>query len=105
MVGKSAQLCVSALSLCSLELQATMTRFGQSFMTWFYRDDLSLGTHRLLPRVLYRLGQVAATPTMALPVLEFLAGLIPVPALYRGFVEREYLGVFAIALPYTRPEK
>lgn len=61
--------------------------------------------YRLLPRVLYRLGQVAATPAMALPVLEFLSGLVPVPALYSGFVEQQYLSVFGIALPYTDPHK
>ena len=60
---------------------------------------------RFLPRVLYRLGQVAATPTMASPTLEFLASLIPIPSLYSGFVEEEYLSVFGIALPYTNPER
>ena len=56
---------------------------------------------RCLPRVLYRLGQLAATPPMAVPTLEFLAGLIPIPSLVSGFVEEEYLAVFGIALPYT----
>lgn len=80
-VGSCAQLCVSSLSLCSLELQATMTH--------------------LLPHILLRMSQVAATPAMALSVLEFLSNLIPIPALYSGFVDQEYLSVFAIALPYT----
>ena len=40
---------------------------------------------------------------MATPTLEFLAGLIPIPALVSGFVEEEYLAVFGIALPYTNP--
>ena len=60
---------------------------------------------RLLPRVLYRLGQVSATPAMALPVLEFLSGLVLVPTLYSGFVEQQYLSVFGIALPYTKSRK
>lgn len=60
---------------------------------------------RLLPRVLYRMSQVVATPTMALPVLGFLWGLIPVPALYSAFSEQQYFSVFAIALPYTAPDK
>ena len=85
LVGRSSQMCVSSLTLCSLELQATMTR--------------------LLPRVLFRLSQVAATRAMALPVLEFLSSLIPIPSLYSAFVEREYLSIVAIALPYTNHEK
>lgn len=55
--------------------------------------------------MLYRLGQVAATPSMATPTLEFLAGLIPMPALVSGFLEEEYLSVFGIALPYTNPDR
>ena len=62
-------------------------------------------TYRLLPRVLYKLGQVSATPTMALPVLELLASTISLSPLYSGFVEQQYLGVFGIALPYTDPLK
>jgi tuberous sclerosis protein 2 len=42
---------------------------------------------------------------MALPVLEFLSSLIPIPSLYSAFVEREYLSIVAIALPYTNHEK
>ena len=49
--------------------------------------------------------QIAATPTLAVPVLEFLSGLVPTPFLHRGFVEQEYLSVFAIALPYTNHQK
>ena len=60
---------------------------------------------RLLPSVLFRLTQVAATLAMALPVLEFLSSIIPIPSLYSAFVEREYLSVVAIALPYTNHEK
>ena len=59
----------------------------------------------LLPQILLRMSQVAATPTMALPVLEFLSNLVPVPALYSGFVDQEYLSVVAIALPYTNHQK
>lgn len=80
-MGNNSHLCVSSLSLCSLELRATMTH--------------------LLPHVLQRMGQVSATSALALPVLEFLSGLIPIPSLYSGFVDREYLSVFAIALLYT----
>ena len=66
---------------------------------------LLLPSARLLPRVLYRLGQVSATPAMALPVLEFLSALVLVPTLYSGFVEQQYLSVFGIALPYTKSHK
>ena len=66
---------------------------------------LLLPSARLLPRVLHRLGQVSATPAMALPVLEFLSALVLVPTLYSGFVEQQYLSVFGIALPYTKSHK
>lgn len=58
----------------------------------------------MLPRVLYRMGQVVATPTMALPVLEFLQSIISVPEMYWDFVEKEYLSVFGVALAYTDPK-
>ena len=56
---------------------------------------------RLLPKVLHRIGQVSATPTMAIPVLELLMSIISFPVLFGGFVEKQYLGVFGIAIPYT----
>ena len=65
----------------------------------------SFSVCRLLPRVLHRMGQVSATPTMAIPVLEFLSSAIPVPELYSTFVEQQYLCVFGIGLPYTDPAK
>ena len=55
--------------------------------------------------MLLRLGQVAATPTMATPTLEFLSSLIPIPALVSGFVEDQYLALFGIALPYTDSQR
>ena len=51
------------------------------------------------------MSQVAATPAMALPVLEFLSNLIPIPVLYSGFVDQEYLSLFAISIPYTDHNK
>ena len=66
---------------------------------------ISLLFTRLLPHILYRMGQVAATPSMAIPVLEFLSSIIPLPRLYNGFVEQQYLSVFAIALNYTNTSK
>ena len=58
----------------------------------------------LLPRVLFRVGQIVATPTMALPVLEFLHSITSVPEMYVDFVEKEYLSVFGVALTYTDPK-
>jgi tuberous sclerosis protein 2 len=84
-VGTCSLLCVKALNVATLEMQMMMSR--------------------LLPRVLYRIGQVAATPTMAVPVLELLANIIGFPLLYNGFVDQQYLGVFGIAIPYTDPSK
>lgn len=49
--------------------------------------------------------QITATPTMAVPVLAFLSGLVPSPSLHRGFTEQEYLSVFAIVLPYTNHQR
>jgi tuberous sclerosis protein 2 len=61
-------------------------------------------TH-LLAHVLQRMSQVSATSALALPVLEFLSGLIPIPSLYSRFMDRDYLSVFAIALLYTDPHR
>ena len=58
-----------------------------------------------MPKVLHRIGQVSATPMMAIPVLELLMSIIGLPGLYNGFVEKQYLGVFGIAIPYTDHSK
>uniref|UniRef100_A0A1X7VTP7 Rap-GAP domain-containing protein n=1 Tax=Amphimedon queenslandica TaxID=400682 RepID=A0A1X7VTP7_AMPQE len=84
-VSSSSLLCIRALTIATLEMQPTMTR--------------------LLPKVLHRIGQVSATPTMAIPVLELLMSIIGFPVLFGGFVEKQYLGVFGIAIPYTDPSK
>lgn len=42
---------------------------------------------------------------MAIPVLELLMSIIGLPSLYNGFVEKQYLGVFGIAIPYTDHSK
>ncbi len=49
--------------------------------------------------------QITATPTMAVPVLAFLSGLVLTPSLHHGFTVQEYLSVFAIALPYTNHQR
>ena len=77
---------------------------------------------RVLPAILLKMGQISATPTMAIPVLQFLssecashdppvvwshdlADVVAVPVLYTGFVEQQYLSVFAIVFPYTDARK
>ncbi|KAI8479323.1 Tuberous sclerosis 2-like protein [Branchiostoma belcheri] len=85
LVSKCAQQCVCALTVCSLEMRDVMMR--------------------MLPSVLLRLSQISATVAMAIPVLEFLSGLIRLPHLYANFVEEQYMSIFAIALPYTNPFK
>ncbi|XP_032221463.2 tuberin-like isoform X2 [Nematostella vectensis] len=78
---KCASLCVSSLTLCTMEMQAVITS--------------------LLPAILVRLSQVSATVLMAVPMLEFLSGLVHLPHLYTSFKETQYKSVFAICLPYT----
>ncbi|XP_033124579.1 tuberin-like [Anneissia japonica] len=78
---KCAQQCVDGLTICTIEMQSLMLR--------------------LLPGILLGLSTLSATKTMALPVLEFLSGIIWSPCLYKNFVEKEYMAIFAIALHYT----
>ncbi|XP_071965999.1 tuberin-like isoform X2 [Antedon mediterranea] len=82
---KCAQQCVDGLTICTLEIQ-----------------DLML---RVLPGILQRLSTLSATKPMAIPVLEFLYGIIWSPYLYKNFVEEQYMAIFAIALHYTNPRK
>jgi tuberous sclerosis protein 2 len=85
LVSKHARQCVSALTVCALEMTEVMIR--------------------QLPSVLLRLSQISATTPMAVPVMEFLSTLVRIPRLYANFVEDQYLSIFAIALPYTNPFK
>ncbi|XP_013385066.2 tuberin [Lingula anatina] len=82
---KCAKICVSALILCTMEMQEVMMRE--------------------MPSVLVKFSQISATVAMAAPMLEFLSNLINIPKLYSNFVEDHYRSVFAIALPYTNPFK
>lgn len=85
LVTKCAVLCVSSLTLCTMEMQAVMKS--------------------LLPALLVRLTQISATVAMAAPMLEFLSGLVHLPHLYASFQDSQYKSVFAISLPYTDPFK
>ncbi|XP_071489878.1 tuberin-like [Diadema antillarum] len=82
---KCAQQCVDGLTLCVIEMQDTMLK--------------------VLPSIILVMSQMSATPTMAIPVLEFLSSLIWFPQLYANFVESEYMSIFAVALHYTNPFK
>ncbi|XP_065337125.1 tuberin [Cloeon dipterum] len=77
--------CMSALTLCTLDMQETM--------------------YKLLPEVLLKLSKISTTVHMAIPMLEFLSTLTRLPKVFASFVYDQYLSVFAIALPYTNPFK
>ncbi|XP_074649402.1 tuberin-like [Tubulanus polymorphus] len=85
LVSKCAKICVSTLTVCTLEMHDIMVR--------------------QVSAVLVRLSQISATVSMASPMLEFLSSLIRLPKLYANFVGKEYMSIFAIALPYTNPFK
>ncbi|CAL4122282.1 unnamed protein product, partial [Meganyctiphanes norvegica] len=74
-------LCVSALTLCVLEMRDTMMR--------------------LLPKVMINLSKISATIQNAQPILEFLSTLLHLPKVYANFVSDQYMSIFAIAIPYT----
>ncbi|KAJ8037419.1 Tuberin [Holothuria leucospilota] len=79
------QQCIDGMMLCVLEMQDTMVK--------------------LLPSIILELSKMSATPSMAVPVLEFLSSLIWFPNLYASFVETAYMSIFAVALHYTNPYK
>lgn len=82
---KNARTCVTTLSVCALEMEATMTR--------------------QLPAVLQSLLQITATKAMAVSILTFLSSLVKLPKLYKNFNEQQYKLIFAIALSYTDPQR
>ncbi|PIK60477.1 putative tuberin [Apostichopus japonicus] len=79
------QQCIDGMMLCVLEMQDTMVK--------------------MLPSIILELSKMSATPSMAVPVLEFLSSLIWFPNLYVSFVETAYMSIFAVALHYTNPYK
>ncbi|XP_002740570.2 tuberin-like [Saccoglossus kowalevskii] len=85
LVSKCAQLCVKALTLCTIEMQTIMVR--------------------LMPSMLLKLSHISATKMVAIPMIEFLSSLTRLPRLYASFNEDQYMSIFAIALPYTNPFK
>ncbi|XP_069184781.1 tuberin [Procambarus clarkii] len=78
-------LCVSALTLCVLEMRDSMIK--------------------LLREVMLNLSKITATVQNAQPILEFLSTLLHLPKVYASFVSDQYMSIFAIAIPYTNPFK
>ncbi|XP_047476530.1 tuberin-like isoform X2 [Penaeus chinensis] len=78
-------LCVSALTLCVLEMRDSMIK--------------------LLREVMINLSKITATVQNAQPILEFLSTLLHLPKVYASFVSDQYMSIFAIAIPYTNPFK
>ncbi|KAK4309742.1 hypothetical protein Pmani_018669 [Petrolisthes manimaculis] len=78
-------LCVSALTLCVLEMRDSMIK--------------------LLREVILNLSKITATVQNAPPILEFLSTLLHLPKVYANFTSEQYMSVFAIAIPYTNPFK
>ncbi|XP_071440421.1 tuberin-like [Hetaerina americana] len=85
LASRKARDCVSALSVCALEMRDAMGK--------------------LLPEVLLHLSKISATVHVAVPILEFLSTLTRLPKVFASFVGDQYLSIFAIALPYTNPFK
>ncbi|XP_055383497.1 tuberin [Condylostylus longicornis] len=61
---------------------------------------------RKLPDVLLEMSKMSDNVQVAIPVLEFLSILSRLPNnLFTNFVPLQYMYVFAITLPYTKPQK
>ncbi|XP_030752123.1 tuberin isoform X2 [Sitophilus oryzae] len=82
---KSSKPCISALTICTLEMKDVMVK--------------------ILPEVLLSLSKMSPTNHIAVPVLEFLSTMTQLPMIYSNFVADQYMSVFAVALSYTNPFK
>uniref|UniRef100_A0A1A9WRI4 Rap-GAP domain-containing protein n=1 Tax=Glossina brevipalpis TaxID=37001 RepID=A0A1A9WRI4_9MUSC len=61
---------------------------------------------RKLPDILLQMSKMSDTTTVAIPVLEFLSILSRLSNhLFTNFTPRQYMYVFAISLPYTKPHR
>lgn len=78
----TAQPCVRALVMACHEL-------GKSFT-------------RLVPNILMKLSTIMSSITMSVHILELLAEVRSIPALYANFTEADYRRVFGIALQYIQ---
>ncbi|XP_014220709.1 tuberin [Trichogramma pretiosum] len=77
--------CVTSLMTCQLEM----------------RDTIS----KLVSNVLLSISKISDTVLIAIPILEFLSTLACLPKVYSNFTEDQYMAIFAIMLPYTKPTK
>ncbi|XP_060521768.1 tuberin [Cylas formicarius] len=82
---RTSKQCMSALTICTLEMKDIMVK--------------------TLPEVLLTLSKISATVHIAVPILEFLSTLTQLQMIYTNFVADQYMAVFAISLPYTNPFK
>ncbi|XP_011497969.1 PREDICTED: tuberin [Ceratosolen solmsi marchali] len=77
--------CVTSLMTCTLEMRDTMSK--------------------LVSNVLLSLSKISGTVHIAIPILEFLSTLTRLPKVYANFTDDQYMSIFAIILPYTKPTK
>eukprot|EP01134_Creolimax_fragrantissima_P000767 CFRG0767T1 len=73
--------CIYALRLCCLELQQPITR--------------------MLPHILNDLNKVSSKASLAIPILEFLSGIIRIHKLYANFTEDHYKIIFGLVLNFA----
>ncbi|PNH46823.1 hypothetical protein VD0003_g8945 [Verticillium dahliae] len=79
---RCAKYCIHALSICC--------------------HELPLSTSKCLVQMLQKMAQIITQPHVAMHILEFLAGLSRLPALYVNFREEEYRIVFGICIRYLQ---
>ncbi|XP_055692341.1 tuberin isoform X2 [Lutzomyia longipalpis] len=61
---------------------------------------------KYVPEVLLEISKISHTTTVSITVLEFLSTLSRLPNhRFTNFVQRQYMCFFAIALPYTNPDR
>ncbi|KAL1488930.1 hypothetical protein ABEB36_014716 [Hypothenemus hampei] len=82
---KSSKSCISALTICTLEMKEVMVK--------------------ILPLVLLEFSKMSPTNHVAVPVLEFLSTMTQLPSIFANFVSDQYMAVFAVALAYSNPFK
>ncbi|XP_054732687.1 tuberin [Anastrepha obliqua] len=82
----TANVCINTLTTMILEMPDTLTR--------------------TLADILLQMSKMSDTTAVAIPVLEFLSILSRMPNQYfTNFIPRQYMYVFAISLPYTKPNR
>ncbi|KAI0398201.1 hypothetical protein F5Y17DRAFT_145449 [Xylariaceae sp. FL0594] len=79
---RSSKTCIHALQICCHELPSSIAK--------------------QLEPILQRMAQVITQPIVPMPILEFLAGLSRLPALYKNFRKENYQTVFGICVRYLQ---